>query len=57
LPFSVVKRIEDLGIWADGLFIYLPKSFGVDYTQHLRYDAKMKAFLHSNGHEVDIAKN
>lgn len=57
LPFDVVQRIEDLGISADGLFIFFPESPQAKYAQHLRYNAQMEAFLHSSGAAVDHAKH
>jgi len=55
-PYDIVKKIEEWGISADGLFLFTPPSFWADYSQHARYNAQMKAFLHSNWAEVDAAK-
>jgi hypothetical protein len=56
-PYELVRKIEALDISANGLFIFFPESVQARYTQHLRYNARMKAFVHSNGDEVDNAKN
>ena len=55
-PYDLIKRIEEWGISADGLFLFYPKSFWAEYTQHFQYNAKLKAFEHSNGVKVDTAK-
>ena len=55
-PYDLIRRIEEWGISADGLFVFYPQSFWADYTQHFQYNAKLKAFENSNGVKVDTAK-
>jgi len=55
-PYTIVEKIESCGISADGLFLFYPESPLAQYTQHVRYNAKTKAFNHSSGSDVDAAK-